>query len=120
MGATKEGWRIEEGEAVIERVTYRFLCARFLRGCRSGPREVQAHSMQKPQGTAWTGLVEPVALLSLRSVLWYAWPLIQPPGWSMAGLVDLDQRLGGCLIMGRGASYCAGDVSRNEGPPLEA
>lgn len=69
LGATKEGWRNEEGEAVVERVTYRFLCARFLRGCRSGPREVQAHSMQKPQGTAWIGRVEPVALLSLRSEL---------------------------------------------------
>lgn len=57
-------------------------------------------------------------LCALCSGLWYAWPLIQPPGWLMAGLVDLDQRLGGCLIMGRGASYCAGDVSRNEGPPL--
>lgn len=29
-GATKEGWRNEEGEAVIERVTYRVLCGRFL------------------------------------------------------------------------------------------
>lgn len=38
----------------------------------------------------------------------------------MAGFVDLDQRLCGCLIVGRGASYCAGDVSRNEGVLLAA
>lgn len=58
--------------------------------------------------------------LSLRPVLWYAWALIQPPGWLMAGFVDLDQRLCGCLIIRRGASYCAGDVSGNEGFPLAA
>jgi hypothetical protein len=38
----------------------------------------------------------------------------------MAGFMDLDQRLCGCLIVGRGGSYCAGDVSRNEGVPLAA
>lgn len=38
----------------------------------------------------------------------------------MAGFVDLDQRLCGCLNVGRGDSYCAVDVSRNQGFPLAA
>lgn len=60
QGATKEGWRNEEGEAVIERVTYCFLCGRFLCRCGSGPREVQGHSTRKAQET---GRIEPVLCL---------------------------------------------------------
>lgn len=66
-GATKEGWRNEEGEAVVERVTYRLLCGRFLLcRCGSGPREVQAHSTRKLQET---GRVEPVLFVSARCAL---------------------------------------------------
>lgn len=120
-GATRggEGWRNEEGEAVTERVTYRYLCDRFLSRCGwEGRGVVQAHSMRKPQG--WTGRVQPVlCLCALCSGMLGLW-LIQPRGWSTAGFVDLDQRLCGCLIVGRGDSYCAGDVSRNQRFPQAA
>lgn len=59
-------------------------------------------------------------LWALGSGLWYAWALIQPRGWLMAGAADLDQRLCGCLIIRKGPSYCAGDVSRSEGFLLAA
>lgn len=97
----------------------RYLCGRFLSWCGSEPRVVvQAHSMRKPQGVGTRS--GRASAVSLRPVLWYAWTLIQPRRWLMAGFVDLDQRLCGCLIVGRGDSCCAGDVSRSEGFPLAA
>lgn len=101
---------------MTERLPTAFSVGSSLCGCVSGLREVHAHSMGKPQETR-SGRA---SALFLGSGLWYAWALIQPRGWLMAGAADLDQRLCGCLIIRKGPSYCAGDVSRSEGFLLAA
>lgn len=117
-GATKEGWRNEEGEAVTERLPTAFpgasSCAGVCRDCARCTRTVWASLRRR-------GRVEPaLCFWALGSGLWDAWALIQPRGWLMAGAADLDQRLCGCLIIRKGPSYCAGDVSRSEGFLLAA